>query len=330
MFSRLLYEMIGDRLAKQEQMVLFLNRRGFSTFVMCRTCGYTLRCVHCDISLTYHKTNHTARCHYCGYTIVQPARCPECQSEHIRFFGTGTQKVEAELARLFPGIRVIRMDVDTTSRKGAHEELLHKFRTGQGDVLLGTQMIAKGLDFPRVTLVGVIAADTSLHLPDFRAAEKTFQLLTQVGGRAGRHELEGDVIIQTYTPEHYSIVHATRHDYPSFYREEMMQRRRTGYPPYYRLVLITFSHEEVPVVIRAAHSVADFLRPRLAETTILLGPVASPIPRIKDRFRFQIMLKYRDEPRLSDLLAQAVDVFEEGNKQQKVLMTIDVDPHVLL
>jgi primosomal protein N' (replication factor Y) (superfamily II helicase) len=330
MFSRLLYEMIGDRLAKQEQMVLFLNRRGFSTFVMCRTCGYTLRCVHCDISLTYHKTNHTARCHYCGYTIVQPARCPECQSEHIRFFGTGTQKVEAELARLFPGIRVIRMDVDTTSRKGAHEELLHKFRTGQGDVLLGTQMIAKGLDFPRVTLVGVIAADTSLHLPDFRAAEKTFQLLTQVGGRAGRHELEGDVIIQTYTPEHYSIVHATRHDYPSFYREEMMQRRRTGYPPYYRLVLITFSHEEVPVVIRAAHSVADFLRPRLAETTILLGPVASPIPRIKDRFRFQIMLKYRDEPRLSDLLAQAVDVFEEGNKQQKMLMTIDVDPHVLL
>ncbi len=330
MFSRLLYEMIGDRLAKQEQMVLFLNRRGFSTFVMCRSCGYTLRCVHCDISLTYHKTNHTARCHYCGYTIVQPAHCPECQSEHIRFFGTGTQKVEAELARLFPGIRVIRMDVDTTSRKGAHEELLHKFRTGQGDVLLGTQMIAKGLDFPRVTLVGVIAADTSLHLPDFRAAEKTFQLLTQVGGRAGRHELEGDVVIQTYTPEHYSIVHATRHDYPSFYRDEMMQRRRTGYPPYYRLVLLTFSHEEVPVVIRAAHTVADFLRPQLAETTILLGPVASPIPRIKDRFRFQIMLKYRDEPRLSDLLAQAVDVFEEGNKQQKVLMTIDVDPHVLL
>jgi primosomal protein N' (replication factor Y) len=330
MFSRLLYEKIEERLAKKEQMVLFLNRRGFSTFVMCRSCGCTLRCVHCDISLTYHRTNHTARCHYCGYTIPQPSRCPECQSEHIRFFGTGTQKVEEELARLFPGIRVIRMDVDTTSRKGAHEELLRQFRTGQGDVLLGTQMIAKGLDFPRVTLVGVIAADTSLHLPDFRAAEKTFQLLTQVGGRAGRHELEGDVIVQTYTPEHYSIVHATHHDYTSFYREEMDQRRRTGYPPYYRLVLITFSHEEVPVVIRAASVMADYLRPRLAATTRLLGPVASPIARMKDRFRFQIMLKYRDEPQLADLLAQASAHFEEWNKQHKTLMTIDVDPQMLL
>jgi len=330
MFSRKLHEMIADRLAKQEQMVIFLNRRGFSTFVMCRSCGYTMRCIHCDISLTYHKTNHTARCHYCGYTIAQPAHCPECQSEHIRFFGTGTQKVEAELAKLFPGIRVIRMDVDTTSRKGAHEELLNKFRAGQGDVLLGTQMIAKGLDFPRVTLAGIIAADTSLHLPDFRAAEKTFQLLTQVGGRAGRHELAGEVVIQTYTPEHYSILHATRHDYRAFYEDEMLQRRRTGYPPYFRLVLITFSHEEVPVVIRSAHTMADYLRQRLAETTILLGPVASPIARAKDRFRFQIMLKYRDEPKLSALLAGATAAFEEGNKQQKVLMTIDVDPYVLL
>ncbi|MED1947470.1 MULTISPECIES: primosomal protein N' [Brevibacillus] len=330
MFSRKLHEMIADRLAKEEQMVIFLNRRGFSTFVMCRSCGYTMRCIHCDISLTYHKTNHTARCHYCGYTIAQPKHCPECQSEHIRFFGTGTQKVEAELAKLFPGIRVIRMDVDTTSRKGSHEELLNKFRSGQGDVLLGTQMIAKGLDFQRVTLAGIIAADTSLHLPDFRAAEKTFQLLTQVGGRAGRHELDGDVVIQTYTPEHYSIVHATKHDYPAFYQDEMMQRRRTGYPPYFRLVLITFSHEEVPVVIRGAHTMADYLRQRLAQTTILLGPVASPIARVKDRFRFQIMLKYRDEPQLSELLAQATAAFEEWNKQQKVLMTIDVDPYVLL
>lgn len=330
MFSRLLYEMMQDRLAKSEQMVIFLNRRGFSTFVMCRSCGYTLRCVHCDISLTYHRTNHTARCHYCGYTLQQPAHCPECQSTHIRFFGTGTQKVEAELAQLFPGIRVIRMDVDTTSRKGAHEELLHKFRTGQGDVLLGTQMIAKGLDFPRVTLVGAIAADTSLHLPDFRAAEKTFQLLTQVGGRAGRHELKGDVVIQTYTPEHYSINHATSHNYPAFYREEMMQRKLTGYPPYFRLVLITFSHEDVPNVIRATGTAADYLRPRLAETTQLLGPVASPIARIKDRFRFQIMLKYRDEPNLIELLAQMSAHVDEWNKQHNVLMNIDLDPQMLL
>jgi len=330
MFSRTLHQMVQDRLDKGEQMVIFLNRRGFSTFVMCRSCGYTLRCVHCDISLTYHKTDHTARCHYCGYTIRQPEACPECQSSHIRFFGTGTQKVEAELARLFPGIRVIRMDVDTTSRKGAHEELLGKFRSGLGDVLLGTQMIAKGLDFPRVTLVGVIAADTSLNLPDFRAAEKTFQLLTQVGGRAGRHELSGDVVIQTYTPEHYSIQHATRHDYMSFYQEEMMQRRRAGYPPYYRLVLITFSHEEVPVVIRAAEELAAYLRPKLAPTTMMVGPVASPIPRIKDRFRFQIMLKYRDEPDIQHLLSQAHDHVAEGLKQRGVTITIDLDPQMML
>ncbi|MGO0061992.1 primosomal protein N' [Brevibacillus fluminis] len=330
MFSRSLFSLIEDRLAKREQIVLFLNRRGFSTFVMCRSCGYTLTCPHCDISLTYHKTNHTSRCHYCGYTVAQPQHCPECQSPHIRFFGTGTQKVEAELAQLFPGIRVIRMDVDTTSRKGAHEELLDRFRTGQGDVLLGTQMIAKGLDFPKVTLVGVIAADTSLHLPDFRAAEKTFQLLTQVGGRAGRHELKGDVVIQTYTPEHFSIQHATHHDYLSFYEEEMRHRRQAGYPPYFRLVLITFSHEDVPTVIRAADLMAQYLKPRLAETTRLLGPVASPIARIKDRFRFQLMLKYRDEPRVTDLLAQAAAQTQEWQKQHGVLMTIDVDPQVLL
>jgi len=330
MFSRTLFSMMEDRLQKQEQMVIFLNRRGFSTFVMCRSCGYTLRCIHCDISLTYHKTNHTARCHYCGYTIRQPDHCPECQSEHIRYFGTGTQKVEEELARLFPGIRVIRMDVDTTSRKGAHEELLGRFRAGQGDVLLGTQMIAKGLDFPRVTLVGVIAADTSLWLPDFRAAEKTFQLLTQVGGRAGRHELPGDVVIQTYTPEHYSIRYATKHDYPAFYQEEMLHRRQTGYPPYYRLVLITFSHEDVPVVIRAAEQVSEYLRPRLAETTLVLGPVASPIAKVKDRFRFQIMLKYRDEPELADLLGRMSTIVDPWMKQHQVSMTIDMDPQILL
>ncbi|MGC5328742.1 primosomal protein N' [Brevibacillus sp. SYSU BS000544] len=330
MFSRDLHQMIEDRLRKQEQIVLFLNRRGYSTFVMCRSCGYTLSCPHCEISLTYHRTNHTARCHYCGYSTVQPKHCPECQSEHIRFFGTGTQKIEEELARLFPGVRVIRMDVDTTSRKGAHEELLSKFRTGQGDILLGTQMIAKGLDFPRVTLVGVIAADTSLHLPDFRAAEKTFQLLAQVGGRAGRHELKGDVLIQTYTPEHYSIQHATRHDYEAFYEEEMRYRKITGYPPFYRLVLITFSHEDVPMVIRAAEQYAHYLRTRIAPTTKLLGPVASPIARIKDRFRFQLMLKYRDEPKLVELLAQLVAHFEEEMKQHQVQVTVDLDPQVLL
>ncbi|WP_139490180.1 primosomal protein N' [Brevibacillus dissolubilis] len=330
MFSRRLHEMIQDRLQKKEQIVLFLNRRGFSTFVMCRECGHTLRCPHCDISLTYHRTNNTVRCHYCSYTIPQPNNCPECQSQHIRFFGTGTQRVEEELAKLFPGVRVIRMDVDTTSKKGAHEQLLTQFRNGQADILLGTQMIAKGLDFPRITLVGVIAADTSLNLPDFRAAEKTFQLLTQVAGRAGRHELKGEVVVQTYSPEHYSIVHATEHDYVGFYQREMVMRKERQYPPFYRLVLITFSHEDVPVLMRAAENFAGYLRPRLAPTTQLIGPCPSPIARIKDRFRFQIMLKYRDEPKITDLLAQTSAQFDDWMKSQKVTLTIDPDPQMLL
>lgn len=329
MFSRLLHERIADRLQKREQIVLFLNRRGFSTFVMCRACGYTMRCPHCDISLTYHRTNHSARCHYCGYAVLQPNHCPECQSPHIRFFGTGTQKVEQELARLFPGVRVIRMDVDTTTQKGAHEKLLGRFRNQEADVLVGTQMIAKGLDFPQVTLVGVVAADTSLHLPDFRAAEKTFQLLTQVGGRAGRHA-PGEVVIQTYSPDHYSIHCAANHDYERFYQVELAYRRQTGYPPFYRLILITFAHTEVPVVVRTAENYASYLRPRLAATTLLLGPVASPIPRLKDRFRFQLMLKYRDEPNVAELLAQVNEHFADWNKQHQVAVTIDVDPQMLI
>src|SRR5690606_7068872 len=204
-FSRMLQEALEQCVSRGEQAVLFLNRRGFSTFVLCRSCGKVMECPHCDISLTFHRTNRTLRCHYCGYAEPVPETCPACGSSHIRYFGTGTQRVEEEIARLFPGMRVIRMDVDTTNRKGAHEELLGRFGAGEADVLLGTQMIAKGLDFPRVTLVGVIAADIMLHLPDFRAAERTFQLLTQVSGRAGRHDLSGRVVIQTYSPKHYSI-----------------------------------------------------------------------------------------------------------------------------
>lgn len=220
-----------------------------------------------------------------------PYGVPECQSEHIRYFGTGTQRVEGELSKLFPGIRVIRMDVDTTSEKGSHEKLLQAFREKKGDVLLGTQMVAKGLDFPEVTLVGVIAADTALNLPDFRSAEKTFQLLTQVAGRAGRHQLPGEVYIQTYMPEHYSIIHSSRHDYHSFVREELQHRKMLHYPPYSRLILVTLSHEQLPVLLRMAENFASELRGkaqrlgwfgdldrRTAEALDVLGPVASPLP----------------------------------------------------
>ena len=222
MFSRDLFEKIQDRLIKKEQTVLFLNKRGHSSFVMCRDCGYVVQCPNCDISLTYHRYNQQMKCHYCGYESGVPNTCPECESDHIRYFGTGTQKVEEELGKIFPEAKVIRMDVDTTSRKGSHEKLLTEFQEGHADILLGTQMIAKGLDFPNITLVGVLSADTMLHLPDFRSSEKTFQLLTQVSGRAGRHELAGEVVIQTYSPEHYSIELAGEQDYDRFYQHEML------------------------------------------------------------------------------------------------------------
>ncbi|WCK53039.1 primosomal protein N' [Aneurinibacillus sp. Ricciae_BoGa-3] len=330
MFSRELMDKIKDRLAKQEQMVLFLNRRGFSTFVMCRTCGFVSQCPHCDISLTYHRSNHTLRCHYCGYTEKEPTVCPECGSEHIRFFGTGTQKVEEELARHFPGVRVIRMDVDTTSRKGSHEKLLQAFREGKGDILLGTQMIAKGLDFPNVTLVGVLAADSMLNLPDFRAGERTFQLLTQVGGRAGRHQKKGDVIIQTYTSEHYSIQYASKHDFNGFFNEEINQRYQKNYPPFCRLVLFTFAHESVPLVIKTAEWFAGRLRGIIPPGAFLLGPVASPISRIKDRYRFQCMIKYKNDPHVISRIHTLVREFEEERKKTGLALTVDVDPQMMM
>ncbi|PYI54351.1 primosomal protein N' [Paenibacillus flagellatus] len=346
MFSRGLYKAIEERLHKKEQTVLLLNRRGYSTFVMCRSCGYVVQCPHCDISLTYHQVSRTMRCHYCGLTQPEPKTCPSCDSEHIRFFGTGTQRVEEELGKLFPGIRVIRMDVDTTSEKGAHERLLTKFRNKQGDVLLGTQMVAKGLDFPDVTLVGVIAADTVLHLPDFRAAEKTFQLLTQVAGRAGRHRLPGEVFIQTYTPDHYSIEHASRHDYGAFIATELDSRRQRGYPPYCELVLVTFSHEQVAMVVRAAESFATRLKEKWQRMRTefdsvsgagaedryfeVYGPVASPIPRIKDRYRFQCMVKYRGDVDVSGMLTETAAAFDETVRQEKLHISIDVNPQVLM
>ncbi|MDF2658511.1 MAG: primosomal protein DnaI [Paenibacillus sp.] len=350
MFSRGLYKAIEERLHKKEQTVLLLNRRGYSTFVMCRSCGYVVQCPHCDISLTYHQVSRTMRCHYCGLSEPEPKKCPSCESEHIRYFGTGTQRVEEELGKLFPGIRVIRMDVDTTSEKGAHERLLTRFRNKQADVLLGTQMVAKGLDFPDVTLVGVIAADTVLHLPDFRAAEKTFQLLTQVAGRAGRHKLPGEVFIQTYTPDHYSIVTASHHDYASFLETELEMRRERGYPPYCDLVLITFSHEQVPMLVRAGESFAARLKDKWKRSEVgsasergglygrgvdapyfeVYGPVASPIPRIKDRYRFQCMVKYRGDIDVSGMIAEVAAAFDDTVRQEKLQIGIDVNPQVLM
>jgi primosomal protein N' (replication factor Y) len=330
MFSTLLHEKIADRLQKQEQIVLFLNRRGHSTFVMCRDCGYVMQCPHCDISLTYHRATQRLKCHYCSHEEFLPKDCPACQSQYIRFFGTGTQKVEEELTKLFPQARVIRMDVDTTSKKGAHEKLLTAFGQRKADILLGTQMIAKGLDFPNVTLVGVLTADTMLHLPDFRASEKTYQLLTQVSGRAGRHHLPGEVVIQTYTPEHYSVQLAKKQQYDTFFEQEMHIRKLHQYPPYYYLTLITVSHPNLLQAVQVTEKIAAMLRQKCTPQTIILGPVASPIARVKDRYRYQCMIKYKREPGLKEVLRFINEHYQTAMIKEQLQISIDFNPTMLM
>lgn len=329
MFSRVLFNKIRDRLKKGEQIVLFLNRRGYSTFVMCRSCGTVIKCPHCDISLTYHHAGRLLKCHYCGYEERAPETCPACGSDSMRYFGTGTQKVETELNRLLPEARVIRMDVDTTRQKGGHEKLLRQFGEQKADILLGTQMIAKGLDFPKVTLVGVLAADSMLHLPDFRASEKTFQLLTQVSGRAGRHDLPGEVVIQSYTPDHYAIVDAAHHDYARFYHEEMQIRHRLGYPPFYFLALINLTHSEPARAADAAERIVSMLKNNLSRSARIYGPVVPAIARIKDRYRYQCMVKYKREPALFPVLRKISLHFQNTGKDG-LQLSIDLNPVVLM
>ncbi len=330
MFSRVLMEKLKDRLEKQEQTVLFLNKRGHSSFVMCRDCGYVVTCPDCDISLTYHRFSERMKCHYCGYESLVPTQCPECQSEYIRYFGTGTQKIEEELGKVLPEARVIRMDVDTTSKKGAHEKLLTDFGEGKADILLGTQMIAKGLDFPKITLVGVLSADTMLHIPDFRSSEKTFQLLTQVSGRAGRHELTGEVIVQTYTPEHYSIQFASQQDYDLYYEREMQIRKLHHYPPFYYISLITVSHENLMKVVSVTEKITGYIRNSLSPEAIVLGPVASPIPRIKNRYRYQCLIKYKREPQLGRAIKTVLDQYQHESATTGLTISTDVNPYILM
>ncbi len=330
MFSRTLFDKIKDRLGKEEQTVLFLNKRGYSSFIMCRDCGYVAGCPHCDVSMTYHRHRHQLKCHYCGYEEPAPNICPECGSEHIRHFGTGTQKVEEELLKLLPEVRIIRMDVDTTGTKGSHERLLRQFANKEADILLGTQMIAKGLDFPDITLVGVLSADTMLHLPDFRSSEKTFQLLTQVSGRAGRHHLPGEVVVQTYTPEHYSIQLAAEQNYESFYQQEMTMRKMGGYPPFYYLALINVSHKEAIEASSAANKIVTKIKPSLSPAAVILGPVASPIARINDRYRWQCLIKYKREPKLTAVLKEVLEHYAKQGKSNELLVSVDIHPYMLM
>ncbi|MBC1424693.1 primosomal protein N' [Listeria seeligeri] len=328
-FSTELLEKIKDRIAKKEQTVLMLNRRGYSSFVMCRDCGYVVECPNCDISQTYHQASNKMKCHYCGHEEPVPQKCPSCEGEHIRYFGTGTQKVEESLTKLIPEARVIRMDVDTTRTKGAHEKLLRSFRNHEADILLGTQMIAKGLDFPDITLVGVLNADTMLHLPDFRASERTFQLLTQVSGRAGRHERTGEVVVQSYNPEHYSIEFAKKHDFIGFYHHEMQLRKMGAYPPFYYLTMINVSDENEMKAIRTIQEMANFLRGKLGPEAVILGPVPSTITRIKNKYRYQCIIKYKIEPNLKQELKTLITHYQK-DQQKGLTINIDVQPYVLM
>ena len=330
MFSRLLMDKIADCLAKGEQIVLLLNRRGYSTFIMCRDCGHVKECPHCDIALTYHKNNNRLKCHYCSYEEAVPTICPECNSDLIRYFGTGTQRVEEALTQLIPEARVLRMDVDTTRRKGAHEKILNQFAEKKADILLGTQMIAKGLDFENVTLVGVLTADSMLHLPDFRSSEKTFQLLTQVSGRAGRHDLKGEVIVQTYTPEHYSIQLASQYNFSEFYMKEMAMRRAFKYPPYFYLALITITHQNHVKVVQTAQQIVRMLQQKVHQPTVILGPTPSPIPRIKDRYRYQCVIKYKHEPDLRKYIQEINKRFAEEVRKNDLQIIVDMQPYHMM
>lgn len=330
MFSEDLFVAINDRIAKKEQCVILLNRRGFTTFVMCRDCGEGLTCPHCAVNLTYHQHGDRLKCHYCGYEIGMPSKCPTCDSKKIKQFGTGTQKIETELLNRIPEARIIRMDQDTTSRKGSHEQLLKRFEDGEADILLGTQMIAKGLDFPNVTLVGVLAADATLGMPDFRATERTFQLVTQVAGRAGRGSLPGEAYVQTYNPDHYVIETASEHDYESFYAREMQLRQVGNHPPYWYVTLVTFAAES-PLVAQAEAELfaADFVEAHVAQSR-LNGPMPAPLSKLKNMFRYQLFIKTKHPEALYPVLAALQQARAKAISKKEYQLSIDVNPYVFM
>jgi primosomal protein N' (replication factor Y) len=316
-------------LGRREGIILLQNRRGFAPFVECPDCGYVATCVQCNISLTYHLTSQHLRCHYCGSVKQAPEVCPDCRSSDIRYRGFGTQRVEEELRRLYPEARILRMDLDTTTDRGSHDRILRTFSEGEADILLGTQMVAKGLDFSRVTLVGVISADTQMLLPDFRSAERTFQLLTQVAGRAGRSTLAGEVVIQTCQPGHYALRHVLRHDFMAFYREEMQVRRELQYPPFSRLVLIEFRATSEAAVVKEANAVAG----RLTSDGhwIMLGPASAAIPKLKGNFRWHILLKsFKESDPAGQRLHEALRRALQHRKGGTAKVVIDVDPVAMM
>lgn len=310
-FSPVLLEAISARLLKNEQIILLLNRRGYSSFVTCKNCGYTFKCPNCDITLTYHKSSRTLRCHYCGYGTKVYDTCPECHEKSINDLGVGTEKVEEELNKLFPESRILRMDFDTTSRKGMHEKMIKAFKNHEYDILLGTQIVSKGLDFDNVTLVGVINADTSLNIPDFRSSETTFSLLAQVAGRAGRSDKEGEVIIQTFNPEHYAIQYTKKHDYLGFYNREMSIRRELKYPPYYYICYVKISGKDNKYIYEESLKITKLFHNKLINM-IILGPSPCTIFKLNNIYRYGIILKYKKEEDLREVLNKVIEHYKDN------------------
>jgi len=312
--------------ARREQIIILLNRRGYSSFILCRSCGESIECPNCDVTLTYHRSDSTLVCHYCNYRQHSPTQCPNCTSKYIYYVGEGTEQIEEILRRRFPDLRIGRIDRDTKSRRHEFEQTLLDFGRGEIDLLVGTQMLAKGHDFHNVTLVGVVSVDAGLALPDFRAAERTFQLITQVAGRAGRGDLPGRVLIQTYHPDHYALKHATKQDYQGFYDEEIRHRRNHGYPPFVALALFLVRNKDAA----RARSIAQELRNHLNQTNRdhacrILGPAPAPFARLRGDYRMQLLMKSRSRKQMRAVIDQALKNFEEaGNDARSV--TLEIDP----
>lgn len=322
-FSEFLQNKIKEKLERREQIILLLNRRGFSTFITCSNCGYTYKCPSCDITLTFHKSTNNLICHYCGYQKKKDEVCPECHEESLNYYGLGTEKLEERIKEMYPSARVVRMDQDTTRNKGMHERIINDFKDYKYDILLGTQMISKGLDFPKVTLVGVINADASLNIPDYRSSEVTYSLLSQVAGRAGRSEIPGEVIIQTFNPDNYVIECVKNNNYDRFYLQEMQFRKNLKYPPYYYLVSIKVIGKIYEKTIENSQKVKKYLADNLNKETIVLGPTTASVFKFNNEYRMQIIIKYKFDDKLMETLKDLDNIFS-SNKDN--YLEIDFNP----
>ena len=320
--SDILKNKIGEVLDRGEQAIILLNRRGYSSTISCKECGYVYKCPNCDITYTYHKSSNNLKCHYCGYSMVLPNKCSICGSDNLKDYGLGTEKLEETLNSLY-NARIVRMDVDTTSKKGQHQKIIDDFGEHKYDILIGTQMIAKGLDFPLVTLVGVVSIDSSLTSPDYRASENTFQLLSQVSGRAGRSENKGEVIVQTFNPDHYAITLAKNHDYIDFYKEEMKIRKILKYSPYYYMVLVSITSKDYELGFKEANKIGSYIRNNIGNDSIVLGPTMANMFKVNNIYHYQIIIKYRKDDSLMKVLKFIIDMQVRNNK---IDVSIDFNP----